>query len=209
MTQPSPSHAEHRIALLGSGLFGPGMVGATTLVQLGGTGGAPDTGTTAGSLRLAAVATAAAGLGVLLLAAAAASQTPGNSSRRASTSAAGAAAGALFLLAGLRYAAPEPISPGTDAAGLAAATTACAFAAFLAMGLAVLISPGPPGAVRGLGRAAGACCAGGPLLAGVVSIADEGASHGLAVASTALGVLLVTGWGLGLALALRRGQPAP
>lgn len=209
MTQPSQSAPGHRVALLGAVLFGTGMVGANTLVQLGAPGGALGAAAPAGSLRLAAVATAAAGLGVLLLTAAAATQMPAGWSRLTSTAAAGAAASALFLLAGLRYAAPELIAPSTEGSGMAAATTACAFAAFVALGSALLVSPGPPGAVQGLGRAAGACCAAGPLLASLVALADEGASHGLAVASTALGVLLVTGWGLGLAVALRSAQPAP
>lgn len=197
------------MALFGAVLFGPGMVAATTLAQLADRGDPLGGGTPSASLRLAAVATAAAGVGVVLLAGASAGQAPGRSLRLAATSAAGAAASALFLLAGLRYAAPELVGSGAYASPLAGATTACAFAAFLALGVAVLLSPGPPGIARGLGRAAGACCAGGPLLASVVSVADEGAGHGLAVAATALGVLLVTGWGLGLAVDLRRGQQAP
>ncbi len=192
------------------------MVGGNALVQLS-TSGSDDvrrvgaTVTDAGTYRLSAVATALCAAGVLLLLSAARpirSRDAGDDAASTVAFAAGAAAcAALLVLAGLRYAGPDvaPAPDGSEADLLTAMASACSFAAFVALGLALLARPGPDGAVRVLGRVAGACCALGPLAAAAVGAADDGAGYGVALASTSVGVLLVTGWGL--SLAVRGRQP--
>ena len=197
-----------RWAAVGAVLLGGGLVAGTALVRVSVTGAVSDLGQIGdpATYRLAAVATVAAAVGVLLLVAVAAGSAHGLA-RTVALAAAGSAAAALLLLSGVRYAAPDLARdlPDVAPALTAGATSACAFAAFVALGLGVVAAPGPTGSVRGLGRAAGACCVLGPTAAALVAAADAGAGYGLALASTAIGVLLVTLWGLALALALRRG----
>lgn len=208
MTRPHERTPGTALALAGAVLFGAGMVGGNALVQLSTTGGSQlrERITAPGGYRLSAVAAAAAAVGVLLVVAAAVQVVTTTAARFVATAAAGAAGAALLLLAGLRYAAPELVDDTSGAAispVFSALMSAGAFAAFVALGLALLAAPGPAGSVRMLGRAAGGCCLLGPLLAAVVSAADPGAGYGVALASTALAVLLVAGWGLSLAVALR------
>lgn len=197
-----------RWAVVGAVLLGGGLVGGTGLVRVSVTGTVGDVEriTDPATYRLAAVATVTAAVGVLLLVAVAARCAEG-AARSLAVGAGGAAAGALLLMAGVRYAAPDLARdlPDVAAALTTGATSACAFAAFVALGVAVIAAAGPTPSVRGLGRAAGACCVLGPTAAALVAAVDAGAGYGLALASTAIGVLLVTAWGLALALSLRRG----
>lgn len=195
-------------AAAGAVLLGGGLVGGTALVRASANGAVGDLeqiGDPA-TYRFAALATAAAAMGVLLLVGVSAGSAHGLA-RTVATAAAGSAATALLLLAGVRYAAPDLAAdlPDVTPALTTGATSACAFAAFVALGLGVAAAPGPTGSVRLLGRAAGGCCVLGPTAAALVGVGDAGAGYGLALASTAIGVLLVTAWGLALALVLRRG----
>ncbi len=195
-------------AATGALLLGGGLVGGTALVRAsvdGAVGDLEQIGDPA-TYRLAAVATVAAAVGALLLLGVSAGSARGLA-RAVATAAAGSAATALLLLAGVRYAAPDLAVdlPDVAPALTTGATSACAFAAFVALGLGVVAAPGPTGSVRVLGRAAGGCCVLGPTAAALVGARDAGAGYGLALASTAIGVLLVTAWGLTLAVSLRRG----
>lgn len=207
------------LALVATALFGGGMLGGNALVLASSAtadgalrAGAAVTG--AGTYRLSAIATALSAAGVLLLVAAArptSNDVPqqeigGAAGGTVAVAAAGAAGAALLLLAGLRYAGPDvaPTADGSEADLLAAMASACSFAAFVALGIALIARPGPAGAVRVLGRVAGACCALGPLAAAAAGAADTGAGYGVALASTAVGVLLVVGWGASLAVRGRR-----
>ena len=197
-----------RWAAVGAVLLGGGLVGGTALLRASGTGAVGDleqVGDPA-TYRLAAAATVAAAVGVLLLVSVAGRCAQGVA-RSVATAGAGSAAAALLLLAGARYAAPDLARdlPDVAPALLRGVPSACAFAAFVALGVGVVAAPGPTPSVRGLGRAAGACCLVGPTAAAIVGAKDPGAGYGLALASTAIGVLLVTFWGLALALSLRRG----
>lgn len=199
----SPEHSGG--AVLGALLFGGGLVGGNALVRIASVSGADDVTQLSdpGTYRLSAVATVAAACGVLLLssAAARAGGAAAGDTGRGATASGGVAAAALLLMAGVRYAAPDLAqdAPDVAVAVTTAATSACAFAAFVAIGVALLVAPGPAGSVRVLGRAAGGCCLAGPLVAAVVSALDAGAGYGVALTSTGLGVLLVTAWGLALA----------
>lgn len=214
MAPPYRRPSGRGLALLATALFGGGMLGGNALVQRSttpsdGATAVAETVTAAGTYRLSAVATSLAALGVLFLLAAARPRPPDDDATggadTVAVGAGGAAFVALLLLAGLRYAGPDLTSPGgADADVLAAVSSACSFAAFVALGTALLARPGPHGAVRVLGRVAGACCALGPVLAATVAAADAGAAYGVALASTAVGVLLVSGWGLSLAVRGRR-----
>ncbi len=195
-------------AAAGTVLLAGGLVGGTALLRVPGSGAVGDLEQVSDptAYRLAAVLTVAAAVGVLLLVTVAGRCADG-AARSVATGGAGAAAAALLLLAGARYAAPDLTGdlPDVAPALLAGATSACAFAAFVALGVAVVAAPGATPSVRGLGRAAGACCVLGPTAAALVAATDAGAGYGLALASTAIGVLLVAAWGLALARSLRRG----
>lgn len=196
------------VAAAGALLLSGGLVGGTALVRAsvsGALGDLEQVGDPA-TYRLAAVATVAAAVGVLFLVGVSAGYATGPA-RTVATASTGSAAAALLLLAGVRYAAPDLAAdlPDVAPALVTGATSACAFAAFVALGLGVVAAPGPTGSVRLLGRGAGWCCLLGPTAAALVGAADPGAGYGLALASTAIGVLLVTAWGLALALSLHRG----